>query len=83
MIQLGDLEAGEDFTAREMMTALMMKDEKEEMRRHNMKSKIDEEAPEQPSAFRDGSLRNIKGAFWQVGGAGVWHPIRKEEEVTE
>ena len=28
-------------------------------------------------------MRKVKGSFWQVDGAGVWHKIIKEEEVTE
>ena len=65
------------------MRALMRKDENEEMIRPNMKTKIEEEAPEKLNAYSDGSLRNVEGSFWHVGGAGVWRKIRKEEEVTE
>ena len=80
--QPAKLEGGEDFTTREMITGLMMKGNKEEMMRPKMKSRVDEKAPEKPNASSDGSLRNIKGAFWQVGGAGVWRPVRKEAEIT-
>ena len=65
------------------MTGLMMKGDKEEMIRPKMKRRVEEKTHETPNAFIDGSLRNIKGAFWQVGGAGVWHPIRKEADITE
>ena len=40
MTKLENLEAGDVFTAREMMTALMRKDENEDMIRPNMKTKI-------------------------------------------
>ena len=60
MQQLGKLEGGEDFTAREMITGLMMKGDKEEMVRPKMKSRVEEEASGEPNVFSDGSLRNIK-----------------------
>ena len=47
---------------------------------------IDEEvvdaAPDTPNAYSDGSLKNTKGYFWSVGGAGVWWPARKASTLT-
>ena len=51
---------GVDFTAREMLTGLMVKGDKGEMIRPKMKSGVDEKAPGTPNAFSDGRLRNIK-----------------------
>ena len=39
--------------------------------------------PEEPNAYADGSLKQSKGACWQTGGAGVWMPDRKIEDLTE
>lgn len=77
ILTFGKLEGGEDFTAREMMTGLMMEGDKEEMMRPKMKSSVDENAPFKLNAFSEGSLRNITGAFWQVGGAGVCCPHKE------
>ena len=47
-----------------------------------IEQRVDEEAPEEPNAYSDGSLKNVKGPFWHLGGAGVWWPNRKEEQLT-
>ena len=49
----------------------------------NVADKVEGEAPNKPNAFSDGSLKNTKGPFWHLGGAGVWWPERKAESVTE
>ena len=38
--------------------------------------------PTSPNAYSDGSLKNVKGYFWGVGGAGVWWPGRKATTLT-
>ena len=43
----------------------------------------EDEVPEEPDAFADGSLRQSKGACWQTGGAGVWIPGRTMEDINE
>ena len=40
-------------------------------------------APNNPNVFCDGSLKNTKGYFWQVGGAGVWWPDRAIATISE
>jgi hypothetical protein len=67
----------EEVAAREIMEALMTEKGDEVRVKPNIKFKIKEKAPLKPNAFSDGSLKNTKGYFWQMGGAGVWHPERK------
>ena len=40
-------------------------------------------APEEPNVYSDGSLKQNKSYFWQTGGAGVFWPRRKPEELTD
>ena len=75
-------ECGEDMTAREIMEAMMAQGRKDGMIRPSVKKRIQERAPAKPNAFSDGSLRNTQGHFWQLGGAGVWHPVRELEDLA-
>ena len=42
---------------------------------------IDEESPEKPNVYSDGSVKNPRSAFCQIGGVGVWWPNRKIETM--
>ena len=43
---------------------------------------VNEAAPEAINAYSDGSLKNVKGYFWGVGGAGIWWPGRAATTLT-
>ena len=47
----------------------------------SIKAEVTEAAPEAINAYSDGSLKNVKGYFWGVGGAGVWNQGGEEIEV--
>ena len=49
----------------------------------DVKGKVEGKAPAEPNAFSDGSLKNTKGLFWGVGGAGVWWPGRAANTLSE
>ena len=77
------LKGGQGVTAREIMEALMKEGDKEEKCKPRVRERAHEEAPLKPNAFSDGSLTNTKGHFWQLGGAGVWRPIREICDLTK
>ena len=54
--------------ARELMEALTAKSEKEEGIKPKIEKRIEGQAPPKPNVFSDGSLKNTKGHFWQLGG---------------
>ena len=35
-------------------------------------------APQKKNCYSDGSLRNVKGGTWKIGGVGCWWPKRGE-----
>ena len=83
MEQIEGTGEGQDIPAREVMVAMTKGEEGEEMVRPKIKEQVQGIAPQEPNAYSDGSLKNTKGYFWQLGGAGVWWPNRVESEVTQ
>ena len=49
------------------MVAMTKGEEGEEMVRPKIKEKVQGIAPQEPNAYSDGSLKNTKGYFWQLG----------------
>ena len=47
-----------------------------------IKRRIHDAAPDKPNGYSDGSLKNVRGMFWSVGGAGVWWPNRTIDSIT-
>ena len=45
--------------------------------------KVEDRVPERPNVYSDGSLKQNKCYFWQTGGAGVFWPGRKMDQLTE
>jgi len=82
MDMIDETDGADEFTAREIMTALTRKKVDEEDVIPRIEKRIEEEAPREPNVYSDGSLKNIKGPFWHLGGAGVWWPGRKEDQLT-
>ena len=79
------LEATEDpagCTAREVMEDLMAPQDGVRYFMPSIKQKVEEVAPAEPNGYSDGSLKNNKGLFWAVGGAGVWWPNRALDDLT-
>ena len=66
------MSSGELLTAREVMENLTAKEEGVTHRMPKVISKPIGQAPEEPNAYSDGSLKNTKGVHWGIGGAGVW-----------
>ena len=82
LVKMDETEGAGEITAREVMVALTRKPEDEEAVQPKIKEKVEGRAPESPNVFSDGSLKNIKGPFWHLGGAGVWWPGRTAEQLT-
>ena len=80
---LGGGAGNENMTAREVMEILAGKEEGDGLYMPEMGSKVEGTAPKKPNVYSDGSLKNTKGYFWQVGGAGVWWPGRAIETLNE
>ena len=70
-----------NLTAREWMETLTARGKGDTM--PSVKAPVDGEAPADPNAFSDGSLKHTKGLFWGVGGAGVWWPDRSAATLGE
>ena len=81
--QFYETEGAENIAAREIMVALTKKEEDEEEVIPSIAEQFEGEAPVLPNVFSDGSVKNTKGPFWHLGGAGVWWPERKAESITE
>ena len=78
-----DQQGAEEVPAREGMAAIAKMEEGEETIKPKISQRVKGEAPEKPNVYSDGSLKNTKGYFWQLGGAGVWWPGRKAEDLTQ
>ena len=48
-----------------------------------MPRKCHQEAPLEINRYSDGSLLNVRGENWRIGGVGCWWPGRKEEANEE
>ena len=70
------------YTAREAMEDQIAPEEDVPYYMPTVKKKVEEPAPPKPNGYSDGSLKNNKGLFWAVGGAGVWWPNRSLESLT-
>ena len=68
------------ITAREVMEQLTAKEGPLVV--PSIGAEVRGEPPKDPNAFSDGALKNNKGLFWGVGGAGVWWPKRKAEDLS-
>ena len=73
----------ENFTAREMMEQLLAKEEGVRYQMPEAGPVQVTEMPENPNSYSDGSLKHNKGVFWGVGGAGVWWPGRRAEDLGQ
>ena len=81
---LREREGTSNITARGLMEKLTEK--KEEGGSYlmpTMGNKVAGTAPKRPNVYSDGSFKNTRGHFWQVGGAGVWWPGRGILTITE
>ena len=81
--KIDETEGAEAFTAREIMVALTRNNDGEEEVVPHITVPVQGEAPEELNAFSDGSLKNTKGPFWHLGGAGVWWVNREAKDMTE
>ena len=77
------MEGTETVTARELMERLTAKEAGEERFMPTIETRVEGTAPKYPNVYSDGSLKNTKGYFWLVGGAGVWWPGRKIGTITQ
>ena len=70
---------GGGITAREVMQHVLAEEAGEDL---PLPEKLqDQEPPENPNVYSDGSLKNPGvGPHWMVGGIGVWWPGRTEEK---
>ena len=67
---LDEMEGAQQITAREIMTELTKTGDDDEIVKPKIEQRVDEEAPEEPNAYSDGSLKNVKGPFWHLGEQG-------------
>ena len=75
-------EGAANTTAREVMEQLTAPEEGARYRMPTVEAKVTDCAPTSPNAYSDGSLKNVKGYFWGLGGPGVWWPGRKASTLT-
>ena len=80
---LKSTEGTEEMTAREVMEKPTAKEVGVLHVMPKMGCTVSGTAPKYPNAFSDGSLKNTRGYFWMVGGAGVWWPGRKLDTLNE
>ena len=82
-IQQGEEELEQSrMTAREVMESITAEEHEGILTMPKMGGKVEGTAPKNINAYSDGSLKHTKGHFWQVGGAGVWWPGRKEDSLS-
>ena len=68
---LDEMEGAQQITAREIMKELTNTGDDDEIVKPKIEQRVDEEAPEEPNAYSDGSLKNVIGPFCPLGGRGV------------
>ena len=64
-----EMEGAQEITAREIITELTKSSNDDEMVKPRIEQRVDEEAPEEPNAYSDGSLKHVNGLSWHLGGA--------------
>ena len=74
---------GEDIGARQVMQSL--RSDRGSLKDFPCPVACSEIAPAKPNVYTDGALKNSKGDWFSLGGAGVWWPGRKlsEKPLTE
>ena len=83
--KIEETEGAQEITAREIMTELTRSGDDDEIVKPRIEQRVEEEAPEEPNAYSDGSLKNVKkGLFgtWGELGFGGRTGSKSSSQVT-